>query len=108
MCWMRTARSAATSTCRWWSSSRSSGKQDIAEVRNLIEKHLLHTGSDRARSVLAAWNESVRKFVKVTPRDYKRMLACIDRARSEGLTGDAALMAAFEANARDLSRVGGN
>jgi glutamate synthase (ferredoxin) len=25
-----------------------------------------------------------------------------------GLTGEAALMAAFEANARDLARVGGN
>jgi glutamate synthase (ferredoxin) len=42
------------------------------------------------------------------PKDYKRMLACLDRARAQGLTGDEAVMAAFEENARDLSRVGGN
>jgi glutamate synthase (ferredoxin) len=48
------------------------------------------------------------RFVKILPNDYKRMLACIDRAHSQGLTGDEAVMAAFEENARDLSRVGGN
>jgi glutamate synthase (NADPH/NADH) large chain len=50
----------------------------------------------------------VPKFVKVMPKDYKRMLACIERAHDQGLTGDEAIMAAFEENARDLSRVGGN
>ena len=50
----------------------------------------------------------VPKFVKVMPKDYKRMLACIARAHDQGLTGDEAIMAAFEENARDLSRVGGN
>jgi glutamate synthase (ferredoxin) len=50
----------------------------------------------------------VPKFVKVMPKDYKRMLACIERAQAQGLTGDEAIMAAFEENARDLSRVGGN
>jgi glutamate synthase (ferredoxin) len=36
------------------------------------------------------------------------VLACIQRAQDQGLTGEAAIMAAFEENARDLSRVGGN
>ncbi len=49
-----------------------------------------------------------RAFVKVMPRDYKRMLAAIDKATEAGLAGEEALDAAFEANARDLSRVGGN
>jgi glutamate synthase (ferredoxin) len=30
------------------------------------------------------------------------------RAHEQGLSGDAAVMAAFEENARDLARVGGN
>ena len=30
------------------------------------------------------------------------MLACIERAQAQGLTGDEAIMAAFEENARDL------
>ena len=34
------------------------------------------------------------KFVKVIPKDYKRMLACISRAEEQGLSGDEAIMAA--------------
>jgi glutamate synthase (ferredoxin) len=81
---------------------------EIAEVRALIENHAAYTRSARAQQVLAAWDQLVPKFVKVLPKDYKRMLACIERARNQGLTGDEAIMAAFEENARDLSRVGGN
>ena len=82
--------------------------REIAEVRTMIEKHLAYTGSARAQAILAAWKTFVPKFVKVMPKDYKRMLACIERAQAQGLTGDEAIMAAFEENARDLSRVGGN
>ena len=64
--------------------------------------------ADLTRAVLADWAAHVPRFVKVMPKDYKRMLACLDRARAQGLTGDEAVMAAFEENARDLSRVGGN
>jgi glutamate synthase (ferredoxin) len=81
---------------------------EIAEVRALVEKHHSHTKSSRARLILERWDEMVPKFVKVLPNDYKRMLACIDRAHGQGLTGDEAVMAAFEENARDLSRMGGN
>jgi len=48
------------------------------------------------------------KFVRVIPKDYKRVLACLKRAHDQGLSGDEATMAAFEENSRDLSRVGGN
>jgi glutamate synthase (NADPH/NADH) large chain len=81
---------------------------EIAEVRALIEKHLEYTKSPRAREVLANWTALVPKFVKVMPKDYKRMLACIERVQAQGLTGDEALLAAFEENAKDTSRVGGN
>ncbi|HVU16737.1 MAG TPA: glutamate synthase large subunit [Candidatus Didemnitutus sp.] len=82
--------------------------KEIAKVRAMLEKHQAYTKSPRARDVLAAWDKMVPKFVKVLPKDYKRMLACIERAQTQGLTGDEAVMAAFEENARDLSRVGGN
>jgi glutamate synthase (ferredoxin) len=81
---------------------------EIAEVRRLVERHLEHTSSSRARQVLDAWDDLVPKFVKVIPRDYQRMLAAIARAEEQGLVGDEAVMMAFEENARDLSRVGGN
>jgi len=82
--------------------------EEIAAVRAMVERHFNYTRSARARQVLDAWESFVPKFVRVMPRDYKRMLACISRAHEQGLTGDDAIMEAFEENARDLSRVGGN
>jgi glutamate synthase (ferredoxin) len=81
---------------------------EIAEVRAMIERHQAFTGSSRAGMILGSWDAMVPRFVKVMPKDFKRVLACIQRAQDQGLTGDAAIMAAFEENARDLSRVGGN
>ena len=82
--------------------------KEIAEVRAMVEKHFAYTKSSRAQRVLGSWDAMVPRFVKVMPKDYKRMLACIERVHEQGLTGDEAIMAAFEENARDLSRVGGN
>ncbi|MGA1539653.1 MAG: glutamate synthase-related protein, partial [Chthoniobacterales bacterium] len=82
--------------------------EEIAEVKSLIQRHAEATGSTRAQEVLAAWDETLPKFVKVLPKDYKRVLMAMDRVIAAGLSGDEAVMAAFEENARDLARVGGN
>jgi glutamate synthase (ferredoxin) len=81
--------------------------EDIAAVRRQIERHAAYTGSERAKSVLADWERSRPRFVKVMPKDYKRVLAALKEARGRGLSGDDAVNAAFEANARDVARVGG-
>ena len=80
---------------------------EIEEVRQMIHRHAEYTRSQRAFKLLALWEEMAPKFVKVMPKDYKRMLECIKRARANGLNGEEALMAAFEENARDLARIGG-
>ncbi len=82
--------------------------EEIAEVGAMIERHAELTGSKRAQQVLADWNNSVRDFVKVLPKDYKRVLQAMDRVVATGLSGEEAVMAAFEENARDLARAGGN
>ena len=81
---------------------------EIADVRQMIERHLVYTGSPRANYLLGHWEEMVPRFVKVYPRDYRRMREALARARDEGLSGDEAVMAAFEENAHDLARVSGN
>jgi glutamate synthase (NADPH/NADH) large chain len=48
---------------------------DAERIRILVEKHLLYTGSARARAILDDWDNAVRCFVKVLPVDYKRALA---------------------------------
>jgi glutamate synthase (ferredoxin) len=85
-----------------------SDQAEIDEIRQMIQRHADYTHSQHAKNVLEKWNDYVPKFVKVMPNDYKRMQECIKRAKSNGLSGEDALMAAFEENARDLARVGGS
>jgi glutamate synthase (NADPH/NADH) large chain len=49
-------------------------EEDVAELRELMEKHRVHTGSTVATDLLARWNETLPQFVKVMPNDYKRVL----------------------------------
>jgi glutamate synthase domain-containing protein 2/glutamate synthase domain-containing protein 1/glutamate synthase domain-containing protein 3 len=83
-------------------------EEDVQEVHGLLVKHLLHTTSTVAKRILEEGPALIRTFVKVMPRDYKRMISTIKKMHQAGMTGDQAIMAAFEENARDLSRVGGN
>jgi glutamate synthase domain-containing protein 3 len=48
--------------------------EDMAELRELVEKHRDYTGSTVAADVLARWAEVLPQFVKVMPTDYKRVL----------------------------------
>jgi glutamate synthase (ferredoxin) len=57
---------------------------DIATVRDLIARHVAATGSEYAAKILADWAALQPKFVKVMPKDYKRVLAAEARAREEG------------------------
>ncbi len=47
---------------------------DIADLRDLIEKHAAYTDSPVAKRVLNDWGFMLTKFVKVMPTDYKRVL----------------------------------
>ncbi|MGH7389811.1 MAG: glutamate synthase large subunit [Candidatus Rokuibacteriota bacterium] len=58
--------------------------EDIDLVRDLSRRHLDVTGSTLAAGILADWVALQPKFVKVMPRDYKRVLAAEARARAEG------------------------
>ena len=80
---------------------------ELEKVHGMIQRHAEYTQSERARKVLALWDVMAPRFVKVLPKDYKRMIQAIQRVTQSGLSGDEALMAAFEENAKDLARVGG-
>ncbi len=54
---------------------------DVAAVRRLIEDHVAFTGSANAARVLENWDAMLPKFVKVMPKDFKRVLA--ERAERE-------------------------
>ncbi len=83
-------------------------KDEIDALFALIKKHADYTKSQKAFKVIALWEQMLPKFVKVMPKDYKRVLQALKKAQQDGLSGDDALNAAFEANARDVARVGGS
>ena len=82
--------------------------EEIEAIHALVKNHADCTRSQKAFKVLALWEEMVPKFVKVMPKDYKRVLQALKKAEQDGLSGDDALNAAFEANARDVARIGGS
>jgi glutamate synthase (ferredoxin) len=82
--------------------------EEIADLRELIQNHVDYTASVKGKAVLDDWEANIAKFVKVMPKDYKRVLQSIKKALEAGLSGDEALNVAFEANAQDVARIGGS
>ena len=48
--------------------------EDIATLRGMIEDHLSYTDSAPAQRILENWEETLPKFKKIMPRDYRRVL----------------------------------
>ena len=59
---------------------------DIEALRRLVEAHHHHTGSANSRRVLDDWDAMLPRFVKVMPRDYKRVLS--ERAEAAERSAD--------------------
>jgi glutamate synthase (ferredoxin) len=74
---------------------------DGATVRDMVEQHAEYTGSTLAAGILTNWDNALPRFVKVMPKDYKRVLQALERAKLAGLSGDDALSAAFEENSHN-------
>ena len=49
-------------------------EEDAAELKTIIEKHVLYTESKKGATLLADWTTSLDNFVKVMPTEYKRAL----------------------------------
>jgi glutamate synthase (ferredoxin) len=82
---------------------------EIADVRAMIQRHADYTQSALGYRVLLRWDELLLRFVKVYPKDYKRMMEALAEVNAKGLSGDEAVMAAFEINKSDVAaRVAGN
>jgi glutamate synthase (NADPH/NADH) large chain len=74
--------------------------EEAEEVKEMVSNHLKYTNSHKAAFVLENWEQSLSKFVKVIPNDYKRMMNRIEEQKTAGLTEEEAAMSAFEENAK--------
>ena len=55
--------------------------KDEKELKVMIEKHILHTDSKKAKDILEKFDK--KDFFKVMPRDYEKMLKMLDLCKNE-------------------------
>jgi glutamate synthase (NADPH) large chain len=70
---------------------------DVEWLQGILTAHVDATDSAVGQRVLDSWDGSdgaLKHFVKVMPRDYKRVLAAIAEAKEAGVNVDEAIMAA--------------
>jgi glutamate synthase (NADPH/NADH) large chain len=67
---------------------------DLDFLKATIARHRELTGSTVAAGILDDWHVESRKFAKVMPTDYKRVLEAARIAEEKGLSVDEAIMAA--------------
>ena len=68
-------------------------QDDLAVLKEDIERHLELTNSNRARGLLSDWDEAKGRFLRVMPRQYKKVLQALANARESGVDSDIAVMA---------------
>jgi glutamate synthase (NADPH/NADH) large chain len=68
--------------------------EDELWLRDVVRKHYTETDSAVAERLLARWHQHLRDFVKVMPKDYKRVLEAARDAEERGIPVEEAIMAA--------------
>jgi glutamate synthase (ferredoxin) len=58
-------------------------RDDVDLVLRLMQRHVRYTNSRLAAKMLESWESVQAAFVKVLPRDYKRVRLAVSRARKE-------------------------
>ena len=69
---------------------------DFTWLRDIIARHRDETGSPVAERISSDWSQQVNHFVKVMPRDYKKVLLAISEAERNGVDVDEAIMEAVD------------
>ncbi|SEQ84937.1 glutamate synthase (ferredoxin) [Treponema bryantii] len=72
-----------------------SGSTDEARLHALIEQHAKETGSERAKAILADWDNMKSKFKKIIPNDYLRIMKEIAEQEKTISDHEEAVLAAF-------------
>jgi len=73
------------------------GEQELVFVRNMIREHFAVTGSPKAEELLADWDLLNGRFLRVIPREFRRVVELREGYLSDGMSPDAASLAAFVA-----------
>jgi len=55
--------------------------KDENDLKNLIKNHVKYTNSEKGKKILLNWREELKKFKKVIPRDYEKILDKLNHQR---------------------------
>ena len=69
---------------------------DILEVKKMVKNHADYTNSKIAKDILANWDKYKTKFVKVIPKDYKKVISLLNEYRQQGMSEYDAALRVFE------------
>jgi glutamate synthase (NADPH) large chain len=67
--------------------------EDVETIKDLLARHIRYTQSPVAARLLVDWEAAQQNFVKVIPKDYKRVLTAMKKAEETGIPVDDAIMA---------------
>ena len=56
------------------------GAEDVPELQKMIQAHFDKTGSSVAKFILSDLDNQLKHFIKVFPRDYKKVLLSKQKA----------------------------
>ena len=79
------------------SSEEVTDKYDVLELKQMIQKHVAYTNSEKGKHILDNFSEYLPKFKKIMPHDYKKMLNQIVQMEEKGLSSEQAQIEAFYA-----------
>lgn len=68
---------------------------DSEVVHQLVVEHVENTESTRGAALLGNWKASLKRFTKIIPRDYRRVLEIEERARINGEDPLVAIMSSI-------------
>ncbi|MBP1949072.1 glutamate synthase large subunit [Virgibacillus litoralis] len=80
-------------------------QSEINDIREMIERHILYTGSKHAKRILAYWEIYAGRFVRVIPKSYIKIQNRIQELKNSGLTKFDAEMKAFEESKNGVSNI---
>lgn len=69
---------------------------DIITVKKLVKNHADYTGSKIAKNILDKWDQYQGRFIKVVPKDYKKVMQLLAEYRRQGMSEYDATLRVFE------------
>ncbi len=71
-------------------------KQDIDELKEILNGYEKETGSIRAKKILSDFSRYLKDFKKIVPYDYQKMMTAAERFSGSGMDKEEALFRAFK------------